>query len=154
MTNELDPILGNWYRHLDKGQTFMVVAVDDKERIVELQHFDGDIEEIELENWYAMELELSDAPEDWSGPVDNIEHDDTGYTETEMTSGDLREPLEENPRSPTELWEDASAEDERDDWAEGTAAEEPVQQQFVENTKLASVPGEEERVGEEPEAER
>ncbi len=29
MDNELDPIVGNWYRHLDKGQIFRVVALDE-----------------------------------------------------------------------------------------------------------------------------
>ena len=30
MNSEADPIVGNWYRHLDKGQPFVVVAVDDE----------------------------------------------------------------------------------------------------------------------------
>jgi len=107
MPTELDPIVGNWYRHLDKGQLFSVVSVDEQNHVIEVQHFDGDIEEIESANWYAMELELSDAPEDWSGPIDNVEHDDTGYSETEMSGDAWREPLEETPRGAIETWEDA-----------------------------------------------
>jgi len=45
MDTLIDPIFGNWYRHLDKGQMFMVVAVDESDSLVELQHFDGDVEE-------------------------------------------------------------------------------------------------------------
>ena len=36
MTIGLDPIVENWYFHLDKGQKFKVVAVDDEVKIVEL----------------------------------------------------------------------------------------------------------------------
>ena len=31
MPTEADPILGNWYRHLDKGQKFWVVALNEDE---------------------------------------------------------------------------------------------------------------------------
>ena len=148
MTTELDPIVGNWYRHVDKGQAFMVVAIDELDQLVEVQHFDGDIEEISLSNWHDMELELSEAPEDWSGPVDNVEHDDAGYTETRMSSDAWTESLENNPRTTTEDWQETRAEDERDDGSEGTMLEETERQDRLENTVLASVdivePGESE----------
>ncbi|MGJ0483765.1 MAG: DUF6763 family protein, partial [Methylomicrobium sp.] len=54
MKNEADPIVGNWYQHLDKGQAFQVVAVDEDAGAVELQHFDGDVEEIDLDAWYRL----------------------------------------------------------------------------------------------------
>jgi hypothetical protein len=51
-----------------------VVAVDDGDSTVELQHFDGTIEEMEFDVWWDMDLEPAEAPEDWSGSVDvNIE---------------------------------------------------------------------------------
>jgi hypothetical protein len=67
MVNELDPLIGNWYRHLDKGQMFRVVAFDEHDALVELQHFDGDIEEVDLTAWRSMDLEIAEAPEDWTG---------------------------------------------------------------------------------------
>lgn len=91
------PSVTQWYRHLDKGQEFQVTALDEDAGMVELQHFDGDLEEIELEEWYALELEPIEPPEDWTGPVDNLERDDLGYTETDMTSEDWAEPLREQP---------------------------------------------------------
>ena len=45
MENELDAIIENWYLHLDKGQPFQVIAVDEDTRLVEIQHIDGDLEE-------------------------------------------------------------------------------------------------------------
>ncbi len=101
MANELDPLIGNWYRHLDKGQMFRVVAFDEDDALVELQHFDGDVEEVDLTAWRSMDLEIAEAPEDWTGPTDSIEKDDLDYTETGMSGRDWRRPLEEIQREET-----------------------------------------------------
>ena len=138
MSTELDPIVGNWYRHLDKGQLFCVVAFDEEAGVIELQHFDGDIEEIESPAWYEMTLEPAEAPEDWTGPVDNVERDDLSYTETGMTPPDWRKPLEEIPGPSREPWEDAGSEDERDEWAEGTLGEDLESQEEIEGSVTQS----------------
>ena len=52
MTTEYDPIIGNWYCHLDKGQRFRVVAIDENTETVEVQNFDGNLDEYEMEIWY------------------------------------------------------------------------------------------------------
>lgn len=113
MSKDFDPIVGNWYRHLDKGQMFRVIAVDDGDATIELQHFDGDIEEVTTVGWRAMDLEVSEAPEDWTGPMDDIEPDDLGYSsETVMSDEDWRTPLQEVGRDAHETWEeDGKSED-------------------------------------------
>ena len=63
------PEIGRWYRRLN-GNLFEVVAVDEDKSTVELQHFDGTIEGIELDAWWDIDLEPAVAPEDWSGSVD------------------------------------------------------------------------------------
>ena len=78
MIGELDPIEGNWYRHLDREQDFMVVDVNEKEGTVDIQYFDGDIEELEMEEWEEMDLEEIEPPEDWTGPLDDLEGDEFG----------------------------------------------------------------------------
>ena len=60
-----------------------MVAVDDGDSTVELQHFDGTIEEMEFDVWRDMDLEPAEAPEDWSGSVDVTIED---MPETEFTS--------------------------------------------------------------------
>jgi hypothetical protein len=35
-----------------------------------VQHFDGTLEEVDLESWAEQEFEAAQAPEDWSGSVD------------------------------------------------------------------------------------
>ena len=106
MDSALDPIIGNWYRHLDKGQMFRVIAVDESDATIEAQHFDGDIEEVSLIAWHEMDLEVSEAPEDWTGPMDDIEPDDLGYSsDTVMSDEDWRAPLQEVRRDRHEAWE-------------------------------------------------
>ncbi len=98
MPNELDPIVGEWYKNLDDEQTFEVVAVDEDEGTVEIQYFDGEIEEIDLESWYELNLESIEPPEDWSGPFDDLERDDLGYTDMSMHPDEWSNPLDELDR--------------------------------------------------------
>ena len=84
MTTEADPIVNSWYKHLDKGQTFQVVAVDENEFLIEIQYFDGDVEEIDIDDWYLMDLEQIESPEDLSGALDVSEPDDLVYAVAEV----------------------------------------------------------------------
>ena len=67
------PGIGDWYR-LQGGELFEVVAVDDDDGTIELQYFDGTVEEMDVDDWNAQwdegVLEVAEAPEDWSGSVD------------------------------------------------------------------------------------
>lgn len=95
MNTDINPVLGGWYRHLDKGYEFQVVAYDETDGIVEIQHYDGDVEALELAEWYALELEQIEPPEDWAGAMDDFESDDAGYSDTEMSDADWNEGLGE-----------------------------------------------------------
>lgn len=95
MPIEEEPTVNQWYRHLDKGYRFHVTALDEADGTVEIQHFDGDVEELDREEWYELEIEPIEPPEDWTGPIDDVERDDLGYTETDMTDTDWNESLGE-----------------------------------------------------------
>lgn len=124
MAIEIDPIVGNWYEHLDKGLKFEVVAVDEDEALVEVQYFNGDIEEIDLETWYELEIEPAEAPEDWTGPMDSIETDDMDYTETDMDAEDWEVSQQEvGPRQ--EKWETQEPEENLKDFNSGLSEEAP-----------------------------
>jgi hypothetical protein len=105
------PVVEQWYRHLDKGQRFYVTAVDEEARTVEVQHFDGDVDELDLREWFALDLEPIEPPEDWTGPVD-VEHDDLGYSETDMAEAEWAEPLSERSGHEAEEEEAAAQEGE------------------------------------------
>ena len=98
MPNELDPLIDQWYAHVDKGQRFFVTAINEEENTVDLQHFDGDVEEISLDEWRDLDIELSEEPESWTGALDIAEQDDLGTGVTDTTPDDLSEPGEDYRR--------------------------------------------------------
>jgi hypothetical protein len=67
------PGIGDWYR-LDSGSLFEVVALDEDDGTIEIQYFDGTVEEMDIEDWQTQwedgALESAEAPEDWTGSVD------------------------------------------------------------------------------------
>ncbi len=46
------------------------MAVNDDDGSIELQHFDGTIEEIDPDDWLGIYAEQILPPEDWTGSVD------------------------------------------------------------------------------------
>jgi hypothetical protein len=110
MPTELDPVIGEWYQHLDKGQRFLIVAFDEDEGLIETQHFDGDIEEILLDDWYQQDLEVAEAPENWGGVFDIGTKDDYGTEITDTDISDWSEPIQEvkfsTPGGTTDTGED------------------------------------------------
>ena len=67
MGREYEPTVGQWYEDLENDETFQVLRVDEDREIVEIQHLDGDIEELDVDGWAELDLELSEEPEGWSG---------------------------------------------------------------------------------------
>ena len=102
--------IGQWYTRWDKGEIFQVVGYDERSRSIEVQTFDGDLDEIDLETWAGLPLAITEPPEDWTGPVDDVQRDDLGYTETAMTGEDWAKPLEtvHPERGPEEAWRDTT----------------------------------------------
>ena len=94
MSRELNPVAGRWYRDLERDEIFKVVAVDENDDVVEIQHADGEIEELESAEWFEMDLERAGEPEDW-----------------------LRETEDEEEEEEDEGWRDED-DDEDDDWDE------------------------------------
>lgn len=94
MSRDYDPEPGQWYEDLDREEVFKVVSVDPDEVQVRIQWLDGEYEDLDLDEWNELDLELAEEPEGW---VDE-EEDDV----------DDEEELDED-------WED-DEEDEDDDW--------------------------------------
>jgi hypothetical protein len=68
------PAIGDWYQAPD-GLKFEVVAVDDDDGTIDIQHFDGTVEELDFDAWEESECFLTEPPEDYSGSLD-IERED------------------------------------------------------------------------------
>ena len=75
------PSIGDWYRS-SGDKLFEVVALDDDEGTIEIQYFDGTVEELDSEDWESQwedgALESAEAPEDWTGSVDVEGGDEEG----------------------------------------------------------------------------
>ena len=87
----LYPIIGQWFRR-PGGTMFEVVAIDDDDRTVEIQQFDGTIDEVDFENWPDLLLTEISGPEDWSGSVDMDPEDFLGNNNGDMPYG-YQDPL-------------------------------------------------------------
>ena len=85
------PGIGEWYR-LQGGELLEVVALDTADGTIEVQYFDGTVEEFDLDDWRAQRasgaIEEAEAPEDWSGSVD-VEPED-GRAEADPIEEDRR----------------------------------------------------------------
>lgn len=73
-------------------------------------------------NWY----EHFEALEEWTGAINNIERDDLGYTETEMTGEWSHLRRQVRPRRVIE-----KEAEEEDEWCEGYPEEEPWEERVA-----------------------
>lgn len=107
MGNEFKPSVHQWYSRRGNDELFRVVAVDNG--TIEIQSFDGDLEELDLDVWRGLDIEPAEPPEDWTGPFDNVERDELDDTQTRKDDGPSRL---EPPFSDEEAWREARPTDE------------------------------------------
>ena len=74
MEFKVKPVVGQWYRSAE-GLNLEIVAIDQDEGTIEIQYFDGAIEELDFSSWVQMSLQTVQPPEDWSGSVDIMRED-------------------------------------------------------------------------------
>ena len=107
MSTGEDPIVDQWYQQLDKDQQYKVIALDDTAGTVEIQYLDGEIEEMDIDDWYQLNVETMEAPEE---VTDTDEKEDV---EEEEEEDDWEEEEEDDDSS--DEWDD-DYKDEEDDW--------------------------------------
>jgi len=83
------PVIGKWYAR-PGGESFEIVAIDNDDRTVEIQYFDGTVEEIDLDEWQQEEIQAVEPPEDWTGSVDVDPEDYENEFEAEPGGGNGR----------------------------------------------------------------
>ncbi|RFA30032.1 hypothetical protein CAI21_07385 [Alkalilimnicola ehrlichii] len=93
MAQQVLPIVGDWYQTVD-GNTFEVVAYDPEDESIDIQYFDGALEELDLDTWLEMDIEAAEPPEDWSGSLDMMT-EDYGVDLDRPASHDHNNPLDE-----------------------------------------------------------
>lgn len=65
------PIVGQWYRRTDRPQPFQVVATNPADQTVDIEYFDGTVDEWPLSHWHGLDIVVSGAPPDPSGALDD-----------------------------------------------------------------------------------
>ena len=95
MATELYPAVSSWYRDKETERVFEIVALDEDDGTIEIQYFEGEIEELDIDNWYDLSLDTIAAPEDWSGPYDDLVPDDFGDTEEPIHPETWASPLDD-----------------------------------------------------------
>ncbi len=100
MGRDHDPVAGKWYLDLESDENFQVLSVDPDSEIIEIQHLDGDVEEVDMDSWAEMDLDPSEEPEGWSASSD----DDDDLDEDELDDED------------DDDWDEDDEDDEDDDF--------------------------------------
>ena len=77
MPMDLEPLVGATYED-SEGRSFQVVDFDENEATVKLRYDDESVEEIDLDAWYEMDLELISSPDE-----EEEEDEDEDYEEPE-----------------------------------------------------------------------
>ena len=126
MSTDADPLQSNWYSPQGKGQEFRVVAVDNENKLIEVQNFDGEINEIDFDAWYEMDIEPVAEPENWSGAYDFGEIDDLGTEVTDTLPSDWSEPLQEMKQPDTASLDGSGVDDSEEERIEGEPFEEEL----------------------------
>jgi len=90
---KLPPRENDWFRD-ESGRVMQVILFDEDDGVVEVQLFEGEITEFDLQSWYELDLEPIEPPEDWSGPFDDLIEDDMGDTEKPMRPTDWDGPMD------------------------------------------------------------
>ena len=80
------PVIGQWFRR-PNGTLFEVVAIDEEALTVEIQQFDGTIDEVDIERWPDLLLVEVAAPEDFSGSLDMDPEDVSTNSDNELPAG-------------------------------------------------------------------
>ena len=88
MSRDNEPVKGQWYENVEDEETFRVLSVDEDSEMVEIEYLDGEIEELDLEEWREFDLDLIDEPEGWSDEDDEDEDDDEDWDDEDEDEDD------------------------------------------------------------------
>ena len=88
MSRDHEPVRGRWYENVEEEETFRVLSVDEDTEVVEIEYLDREIEEIDIDTWHELDLEVTEEPEGWSDEDDDDEEDKKKEEEEEEDDDD------------------------------------------------------------------
>jgi len=86
-----EPVVGAFYEDED-GRSFEVIAFDENDGSIEIQYSDSTTDEIDLDDWYGLDLERLESDEE--------DEDDLEETDAIKSTDDDIEPDEDDDDSP------------------------------------------------------
>jgi hypothetical protein len=112
VSRDYEPKPGQWYENLEEEDSFRVLSVDEDSELIEIEYVDGEIEEIDVEAWHEMDLELTEVPEGWS----EAEEDDDEDEEEEEDEDEEDDDWDDDDDDDDDDLDDDEEEDERDQY--------------------------------------
>ena len=88
MSRDKEPVVGQGYINAEEEETFRVITVDEDAEMVEIEYLDGEIEELDIDEWHELDLELTTEPEGWSEDDDEEDEDEDEWDEDEEEDED------------------------------------------------------------------
>jgi hypothetical protein len=80
LSRDYEPAKGQWYEDLDREDSFRVLDIDPDEATVRIQWLDGEIEDLDVDQWHELDLDLTTEPEGWvdedAADAEDAEDDD------------------------------------------------------------------------------
>jgi segregation and condensation protein B len=116
VSRDYEPTPGQWYENLEEEESFRVLSVDEDSELVEIEYLDGDIEEIDLETWHEMDLDLTEEPEGWAESEEEDDEDDEDWEEDEDDDEDEEDDEDDDDDDDWDEDEDEDADEGRDQY--------------------------------------
>lgn len=91
---------GQWYADRSNHDVFCVIAVDESDGLIDVRDRYGDIDEFDLDEWDAMDLELCAAPQDWGLALEDHPDDEDSAEGPENALDSRRAPSAKQPNGP------------------------------------------------------
>ena len=113
MSRDYEPVPGQWYENLEEDESFRVLKVDEDAELVEIEHLDGEIEQLDLETWHEMDLEETEEPEGWAESEDEDDDEEEEEEEEEEDWDEDEDDEDEDEDDDEDDWDD---DDERDEY--------------------------------------
>ncbi|HWJ06453.1 MAG TPA: DUF6763 family protein [Steroidobacteraceae bacterium] len=117
MSRDYEPQTGQWYEDLDTEETFQVLSVDPDEEVIRIQWPDREVQELDLDSWNEMDLELATAPEGWADDEEEFDEDedDVEDDDDDDWDDDEEEDEEDDDDDDDDDWDDEEEDDFDDD---------------------------------------
>ena len=90
-----EPVVGAVYEDReDDGRTFEVISFDENDGTIEIQYSDNTSDEIDLDDWYGMDLEQLESEEEEEEEAKDEPDDGSVADDDDLDDDDLEEEAE------------------------------------------------------------